>query len=59
MRVTLEEHHGKTRVTLSSIFPTAAQRDKTVKEYGAIEGGNQTLDRLAQYLASTDKEKMK
>ena len=43
---------GKTLVTLRSVFPTAAIRDRTVKESGAIEGGKQTLARLAQYLAN-------
>jgi hypothetical protein len=26
-------------------------RDHVVREFGAIEGGNQTLDRLGEYLA--------
>jgi uncharacterized protein YndB with AHSA1/START domain len=50
--VTFEEQGGKTLVTLRSIFPTAAARDRTVKEFGAIEGGKQTLERLARYLAA-------
>lgn len=33
------------------IFPPAADRDRIVKEFGAIEGGKQTLERLAQHLA--------
>ena len=49
--VTFEDVGGKTRVTMRSIFPTAAVRDRTVKEHGAIEGGRQTLERLAQYLS--------
>jgi uncharacterized protein YndB with AHSA1/START domain len=49
--VTFEEQGGKTLVTMRSIFPSAAIRDRTVKEYGAIEGGKQTLERLAKYLA--------
>jgi hypothetical protein len=32
------------------VFPTAAARDKVVTEYGAIEGGKQTLERLAEHL---------
>ena len=40
----------QTKVTLHSIFPTAADRDLVVKTYGAIEGGKQTLARLADYL---------
>jgi uncharacterized protein YndB with AHSA1/START domain len=40
----------KTRVTMRSVFPSAANRDFVVKEFGAIEGGRQTLERLAEHL---------
>jgi uncharacterized protein YndB with AHSA1/START domain len=40
----------KTQVTIRMVFPTAAARDLIVKEYGAIEGGHQTLERLAEHL---------
>ena len=42
---------GRTRVTIRMVFPTAAMRDTIAKEYGAVEGGNQTLARLAEFLA--------
>jgi hypothetical protein len=32
------------------LFPSASARDAVVREYGAIEGGKQTLQRLAEYL---------
>jgi hypothetical protein len=38
-------------LTMRSLFASAAERDRVVKEVGAIEGGNQTLDRLAEHLA--------
>jgi uncharacterized protein YndB with AHSA1/START domain len=41
---------GKTKVTIRMVFPSAADRDFVVKEFGAIEGGKQTLERLAEYL---------
>lgn len=47
---TFEAVGDKTRVTIHMVFPTAAQRDIVVKEYGAIEGGKQTLERLAEHL---------
>ena len=50
--VTFQEQGSKTLVTLHSIFPTAAIRDRTGREFGAIEGGHQTLARLARYLAN-------
>ena len=41
---------GKTKLTMYSVFPSAEARDEVVKRYGAIEGGKQTLGRLAEYL---------
>jgi uncharacterized protein YndB with AHSA1/START domain len=41
---------AKTRVTIRMVFPSAANRDFVVKEFGAIEGGKQTLERLGEYL---------
>ncbi len=44
---------AKTYITMRSIFPTAAAREHVVREYGAIEGGMQTLDHLEEQLAKT------
>ena len=41
----------RTRVTARMVFPTAGQRDFVVKEFGAIEGGKQTLMKMGEYLA--------
>jgi len=49
---TFEDLGDKTRVIMRGVFDTAADRDKVVKEYNAIEGGNQTLGRFADYLAN-------
>jgi uncharacterized protein YndB with AHSA1/START domain len=46
-----EERTDGTRVTLRSEFKTKELRDRAVEEYGAIEGGKQTLDSLATYVA--------
>jgi uncharacterized protein YndB with AHSA1/START domain len=48
--VTFGEEIDKTRLTLRLIFGSPADRDNAV-ESGALEGGNQTLERLAEYLA--------
>jgi uncharacterized protein YndB with AHSA1/START domain len=40
----------KTRVSLRLVFPSAPERERVVKEFGAIEGGKQTLERLGEYL---------
>jgi uncharacterized protein YndB with AHSA1/START domain len=48
---TFEAQGTMTKLTLRMVFPSAAARDQVVKQYNAIEGGNQTLDRLAEHLA--------
>lgn len=52
--LTFENHNGKTLLTMGSLFESAAARDWVVKEHHAIEGGNQTLDRLQEHLAKMD-----
>lgn len=47
---TFEAQGDKTKLTVRMLFPSAAARDIVVKRYGAIEGGNQTLGRLAEHL---------
>ena len=50
--VTFEDLGGKTRLTMRAIFPSAAERDRVVKEVGAVEGAKQTLGRLAEHLTT-------
>ena len=50
--ITLDDLGDKTRVTLHSTFQTREQRDLVVKEYGAIEGGKQTLARLDDHVTN-------
>lgn len=47
--VTFTEKDGKTEVTMRTLFPTAEQRTAAIG-FGAIELGQQTLDKLAEYL---------
>jgi uncharacterized protein YndB with AHSA1/START domain len=42
---------GKTRVTIRMEFPTVAERHRVEKDFGAVEGGKQTLERLSDHLA--------
>jgi uncharacterized protein YndB with AHSA1/START domain len=51
--VTFVPQGDKTLVTMRAVFPTAAERDRVAKEYGAVEGGKQTLARLDEHLAAT------
>jgi uncharacterized protein YndB with AHSA1/START domain len=42
----------RTRVTGRMLFPSAAAREHVVREFGAVEGGRQTLERLGEQLAA-------
>lgn len=48
--VTFEEQDGQTMLTMTSTFKTKEARDFVVKNYGAIEGARQTLNKLEAYL---------
>ena len=50
--VTFEDLGGTTRLTMRMLFPSAAERDRVIKEYGADKGLVQTLARLAEHLAA-------
>jgi uncharacterized protein YndB with AHSA1/START domain len=43
----------KTQVTIHQIFPNAEEREKVVKQFNAIEGGNQTLERFSMQVSRT------
>ena len=49
--VTFTESAGQTVVTMRMLFATAEERNQTAA-FGAIELGNQTLERLAEHLAN-------
>lgn len=51
MTVTFVEENGKTTITMDALFATAEERNRVAAEFGAIEGAQQTLRRLAEYLA--------
>ena len=41
---------SKTKLTIRLVFPSSEARDHIAQQYKAIEGGNQTLGRLADFL---------
>ena len=47
--VTFDEDDDKTRLTLRLVAESPSERDRMV-ESGALEGGTQTLERLAEHL---------
>ena len=50
--VTLEAQGDKTKITWRGVFPSIAERDRVVREFGAEDGGRQTVARLAAYVAA-------
>ena len=50
--VTFEDQDGKTRVTMTSRFSSAAERETAIREFGFIEGGRQMLARLGEFLVA-------
>ena len=48
--VTFDAQGGKTLVSLRALFDTVEQCRQTMAG-GAVEGGNQTLERFSEYLA--------
>jgi uncharacterized protein YndB with AHSA1/START domain len=40
----------KTMLTIRMVFPSSKDRDFVVKEFGAMEGAKQTLERLSEHL---------
>jgi uncharacterized protein YndB with AHSA1/START domain len=56
--VTFEDVEGsprKTRIVVRMEFPSAAERARVIKEYGADQGLGQTLERLAGYISHMGK----
>lgn len=48
--VTLDEMAGQTALSMRLVFDSAAELDRVVATYNAVEGGTQTLSRLAALL---------
>jgi uncharacterized protein YndB with AHSA1/START domain len=49
--VTFEDLGNKTRLTMRGVFPSAAERDRLIREYGADKGMVETLARLNEYVS--------
>jgi uncharacterized protein YndB with AHSA1/START domain len=55
--VTFEDLGGKTKLSMHATFPSAEERDRVIREYGADKGQVETLARLADYVAGMAKVK--
>lgn len=51
---TFTERNGKTEVTMKGVWETVELRDRVVKQFGAVEGMQQTMDRLGEEVANAD-----
>jgi uncharacterized protein YndB with AHSA1/START domain len=49
--LTFVSEGAATRLEMRTVFPTKELRDEAVEKYHAIEGGQQTLSKLAAYVA--------
>jgi uncharacterized protein YndB with AHSA1/START domain len=50
--VTFDDLGGKTRLTWCGIFPSAEERARVIREYGADKGLVETMARLSDYVAA-------
>jgi uncharacterized protein YndB with AHSA1/START domain len=50
--VRFAEESGKTRVSVRMLFESAKLRDQVAREFGAVEGLSQHLERLAEQVAT-------
>ncbi|TCC39925.1 ATPase [Kribbella sindirgiensis] len=50
--LTFASDGGATRLEMRTVFRTKELRDEAVEKYGAVEGGRQTLGKLAAYVSS-------
>ena len=48
--VTFTDRSGRTEITLRAVFNSKAQRDYLAENYRAVEGGQETLERLEEYV---------
>src|SRR5262245_57540384 len=48
--ITFVPDGAATRIEMRTVFPTKKMRDEVVEKYHAIEGGQQTLSKLAAYV---------
>src|SRR5439155_20859502 len=52
MTATFADEDGKSRLTMRMVLVSAEARDRDVQEYGSIEGGKQTLERLVEHVSA-------
>jgi uncharacterized protein YndB with AHSA1/START domain len=53
--ITFESKEKKTLVTMKAVFQSAEYLQRIIKEYHVIEGGEQNMDKLEEYLLTVSK----
>ncbi|WP_223285678.1 SRPBCC family protein [Paenibacillus sp. PL91] len=53
--VTFVDKGAATELMMTSLFPTAEELEMAVQQYGAVEGANQTLNRLESALSELNR----
>jgi hypothetical protein len=48
--VDFADEGGKTGVTIRALFPSAADRERAIREYRAADGLEEKMDKLAEYV---------
>jgi uncharacterized protein YndB with AHSA1/START domain len=48
--LTFEQQRDRTRIVMRTVFPTKELRDEAAVKYRAVEGGEQTLRHLSEYV---------
>jgi uncharacterized protein YndB with AHSA1/START domain len=51
---TFIDRNGKTEVTMKGVWETEELRDRVAKQFGAIQGMQETMDRLGEAVANAD-----
>lgn len=51
---TFTERNGKTEVTMKGVWESEELRDRVAKQFGAIQGMQETMDRLGEAVANAD-----
>jgi uncharacterized protein YndB with AHSA1/START domain len=54
--LTFDQDGTATRIGMRTVFPSKELRDEAVEKYHAIEGGQQTLNNLATYVAELSQQ---
>lgn len=50
--VLFDDVNGKTKITMTGVFPSKSARDYVVEQFGALQGAQDNLDKLEEHVAT-------